>query len=106
MTSRSSLYTLITNLSERDLISLDFKTFAPLDSILSMTVEDMFIGRPDLISYSVYGTVDYWWLLMMVNGIEDIWNDLVPGLVLAVLSPRDMKRLQTHLIKTASTSEN
>lgn len=28
--------------------------------------------RPDLVSKSVYGTVDFWWKIMEVNGIHDI----------------------------------
>jgi hypothetical protein len=40
--------------------------------------------RPDLISYKVYGTVKYWWLIMMVNGIGDIFSDLEVGLTLQI----------------------
>jgi hypothetical protein len=35
--------------------------------------------RPDLVSNEVYGTVDYWWKIMEVNGIFDIYN-FVAGL--------------------------
>lgn len=34
------------------------------------------IGRPDLISYKIYGTTNYWWFLMWFNGVADVWNDL------------------------------
>jgi len=40
--------------------------------------------RPDLISYKSYGTVNFWWLLMMVNGIENIFTDLEVGLTLII----------------------
>lgn len=30
-----------------------------------------FEHRPDLISDLFYGTVGYWWLLMLVNGVSD-----------------------------------
>lgn len=33
--------------------------------------------RPDLISQKNYGTIDYWWIILLVNPtIEDIWNDM------------------------------
>ena len=36
-------------------------------------------GRPDLISFDVYGTVDYWWLILVVNQITDPFEQLVAG---------------------------
>lgn len=30
--------------------------------------------RPDLISREKYGTVDFWWKIMEVNGIKDIFD--------------------------------
>jgi hypothetical protein len=30
--------------------------------------------RPDLLSYQVYGVPDFWWRLMEVNGIMDIFD--------------------------------
>ena len=38
-------------------------------------------GRPDLISYRIYGDVQYWWLLMFYNKILDP-EDLINGMVL------------------------
>jgi hypothetical protein len=40
--------------------------------------------RPDLISYKSYKSVKYWWLIMMVNGIHDIFEDLKVGLTLQI----------------------
>ena len=32
--------------------------------------------RPDLISRKVFGTTQYWWIILKINpDIEDIWND-------------------------------
>ena len=28
--------------------------------------------RPDLVSFDEYGTIDFWWKIMEVNGIKDI----------------------------------
>lgn len=30
--------------------------------------------RPDLVSYSVYGTPDFWWRIMEANNIKDIFD--------------------------------
>ena len=30
--------------------------------------------RPDLVSQKKYGTVDFWWKIMEVNGIKDIYD--------------------------------
>lgn len=35
--------------------------------------------RPDLLSYNLYGTTQYWWILMLYNNILSV-NDLVPGI--------------------------
>lgn len=50
-----------------------------------LTTEDYFIKldqgnaqRPDLISYQVYGTVDYGWAIMEINGIRS-WLELTEG---------------------------
>ena len=40
--------------------------------------------RPDLISYKVYGTVAYWWVVMVQNGIEDPFLDLEVGELLTI----------------------
>lgn len=30
--------------------------------------------RPDLLSYDYYGIPDFWWKILEVNGIKDIWE--------------------------------
>jgi hypothetical protein len=37
-------------------------------------VKSEFEYRPDLVSYKAYGTVDFWWKIMEVNGIKDIFD--------------------------------
>lgn len=50
-----------------------------------LTTEDFYITldqgnekRPDLISYQVYGIVDYGWAIMEVNGVRS-WLELTEG---------------------------
>ena len=40
--------------------------------------------RPDLISFRVYQTVDYWWIILYVNDIEDPLNDIVSGTIIKI----------------------
>ena len=40
------------------------------------------VMRPDLISYKIYGTVDYWWILLYVNGIDDPLTGIVDGTII------------------------
>lgn len=42
------------------------------------------VGRPDVISYECYGTMNYWWFIMWYNGITDVWNDLCDSVVLRI----------------------
>ena len=49
--------------------------------------------RPDLISYKAYGTVDYWWVIMLVNGIMDAFHDLVVGELLTMPNALDISNL-------------
>lgn len=37
-------------------------------------VKAEFEYRPDLVSYRAYGTVDFWWKIMEVNGIKDVYD--------------------------------
>jgi hypothetical protein len=45
---------------------------------------DTDVMRPDLISYKCYGSVDFWWVLMLVNDIDNPLLDLVSGTILIV----------------------
>jgi|SRR5690554_7353315 hypothetical protein len=66
---------------ELDLGSLDFKDF-DFGDVKYYMVSEQDLCRPDLISFKIYGTSNYWWFLMWFNGISDIWNDLREDMVL------------------------
>jgi len=53
-------------------------------------VVDEDIQRPDLISFKNYNRTQFWWLIMKVNGIEDIWNDLEIGQELKIPNSPDI----------------
>jgi hypothetical protein len=45
--------------------------------------------RPDLLSYDLYGTTDYWWTFMILNPdiIKDPIYDMVSGLTIYTATP-------------------
>lgn len=47
------------------------------------TIGEREAGRPDLISYRVYGSVDFWREIMAYNGITDVRN-MVNGIQIRV----------------------
>lgn len=46
----------------------EISNLKPIDRFVVTTEE----ARPDLISYKIYGTTQYWWVLMEMNGILDV----------------------------------
>lgn len=57
-------------------------------------IEGKDIMRPDLISYRIFGTIDYWWLIMMINGIENPLKDMVVGDLLEIPNVLDIYEFQ------------
>jgi len=47
-------------------------------------------GQPDLISFRLYGTEKYWWIICLVNKIENPLEDIVAGSVIEVPNIRDI----------------
>lgn len=50
--------------------------------------------RPYLISYRFYGTVNFWWILMLVNGIDNPLTDMEVGQILKIPSKLDIYAFQ------------
>jgi len=50
--------------------------------------------RPDIISYRHYGTVRFWWIIMLVNGIDNPLTDIVVGQILKIPSKLDIYSFQ------------
>ena len=46
--------------------------------------------RPDIISYKNYGTVNFWWIIMTVNDIDNPLTDLEEGMILTIPSKLDI----------------
>jgi len=48
------------------------------------------IMRPDLISYKVYNTVDYWWIICYVNKIQNPLVDMTAGTLIKIPNTLDI----------------
>jgi hypothetical protein len=69
---------------ERDMLTNTTDVFNNKTDYSFYVIKDYDLLRPDLISFRLYGSLAYWWILMKVNDIEDIWNDLYVGKVLVI----------------------
>lgn len=62
------------------------------DQLVTIKAEHEY--RPDLLSYSLYGTADFWWVFAVRNMdviTDPIW-DFVPGLQIYAPSKTDLDR--------------
>ena len=53
-------------------------------------LSEAYIGRLDLASYDIYGTPDYWWVLLAVNDIMDPWDPNLMGMEIFCPDVRDI----------------
>jgi len=82
---------IINGISEPDFLTNSAKDFKLSRQKSFYTITDSDIARPDLISLKFYDKMNFWWLILKINKIEDIWNDLTPGDVLTIPSVRDLE---------------
>jgi len=61
------------------------------------------VERPDLLSIKLYGAMKYWWILLKVNNIDDIWNDMVVGDIITVPNVNDF---EDWLLKVTSSKRS
>jgi hypothetical protein len=97
--SRSRYFStnIVDSINECDLPFSGFHNYEFKDPFTFYTLKDTDIQRPDLISYKLFSKPNYWWILMKLNNIEDIWNDLEVGLVLSVPSEQDIQNITTFM---------
>lgn len=61
---------------EKDMLKNKFREYAFKKPFMNYKMKYEDYLRPDLISKKVYGTMEYWWLILRCNPeLEDIWND-------------------------------
>lgn len=81
---------IISNRLENDMVKNYWDLFKIKRPLRYLSLSRQFIQRPDLLSYSVYGDVSYWWILSKFNQIDDWWNDVVVGTNISIPDVRDI----------------
>ena len=84
------------------------KVIARLTEIRAYTIHEVNQserGAPDLISYSEYGTEDYWWHIMAFNGIC-LFADIVEGTTLRIPDLGAIIQITNDVVKTSSTQDS
>lgn len=58
------------------------------------------VMRPDLISFKVYGVVDFWWVICLVNDISNPLVDIELGQILKIPNKIDIYNFQrSHRVR-------
>lgn len=69
---------------EYDYLSHDLNSFQVNYPVQLYIVTEDDLLRPDLISYKLYGSVQYWWVVCYMNDIDDVFKDLEVGMQLSI----------------------
>jgi len=89
----------IDGIIENDLAFSGFAGFVFNDAFTFYTLTEYDLQRPDLISSKLYNRQNFWWILMKLNNVCDIWNDLKAGDVFSVPSESDVQALIIYMQK-------
>lgn len=90
--NRTIFYNKVTNdsIQELDFLHNTLSEFETNYPTKKYRVSGTDLLRPDLISYKAYGTVQFWWVIMTVNGITNPFTDLEVGDILEIPSKLDI----------------
>ena len=91
---------IVNGIIEKDLRSSDFNNFEFVNKPSKFLVTAKYVNRPDLISYSVYGSSDYWWMICKFNGICNVFTELISGVVIDIPSIIDLNNYIANNSKT------
>jgi hypothetical protein len=76
---------------EFDLSSLNFNLFKTDRDVKLYQLDKFEAGRPDLLSFNIYGTTSYWWILSKYNDIINPIYELQAGLIIKVPHEKDIQ---------------
>ena len=60
-------------------------------------------ARPDLVSFEIYGDVQYWWIILLYNEISEI-GELITGMELKYPSQSDLEQYYFTLKSRQATA--
>lgn len=75
--------------------NLQFRNIPTDSSDKQLVIQSKYNQRPDLLSFDLYGTPDYWWTFMILNpnALKDPIFDFVTGLTLYTALPDRLSRV-------------
>ena len=84
----------VSGIEELDFLHNTLSDFKMAYEPTYLRVNDSDIPDPALISYRAYGSVEFWWILLLVNGIENPFTELTAGRILTIPSKLDIYAFQ------------
>lgn len=92
--NRTNFYqqNLIDGVVENDLAFNGFDNYSFKRPRTYYTVKEEDLYRPDLIALKTLGNMDYWWIILKLNSIDDVYNDLFLGKSLQIPSISDCEQ--------------
>lgn len=95
-TNRQNFYepVLVDGVEERDIINNRLSDLPENYGPSFYRIQETDLQRPDIISKKLYGTSEYWWIILEYNPqIQDIWNDMIVGDIIKIPSRLDIMEL-------------
>lgn len=70
--------------TEADFLTNSLRNFQLKRPYIPYVITEVDENRPDLVSYKFYNTVIYWWLICVVNNIEDPITEFTTGRLIKI----------------------
>ena len=84
----------VNSIEELDFLYNSLSDFKMEYGVKYYRVDESDVPDPWLISYRCYGTVAFWWVLLVVNEIQNPLTEIEAGLVLTVPNVMDIYKFQ------------
>jgi len=92
--NRTNFYrqNLIDGVIENDLAFNGFDNYSFKRPRTYFTIDEVTLYRPDLISLRTLGKVDYWWIILKLNCVDDVYSDMFLGKTIQIPSIADCEQ--------------
>jgi hypothetical protein len=82
------------NVDELDFLYNSLSTFDPKYPPVRYRLRGVDWMRPDLISYNAYGTVQFWWIILLQNNISNPFTEMTEGSIIEIPNKLDIFEFQ------------
>jgi len=80
----------VDDIQQFDFLWSNFDKFTMTSIPFHYRITQADIMRPDMVSYKMYGSVGYWWVLLLVNECDDVFSQMNVGDVWTVPALSDI----------------